>query len=47
MARSRIQFQRGLSEAEFAALYGDEDKCWVQVVAWRWPGGFRCPRCGC
>jgi transposase-like protein len=46
MARNRIQFQRGLSEAEFAALYGDEDKCWVQVVAWRWPDGFRCPRCG-
>ena len=24
MARNRIQFQKGLSEAQFVALYGDE-----------------------
>ena len=46
MARNRIQFQKGLSEAQFRALYGDEDRCWQQVAAWRWPDGFRCPACG-
>ena len=46
MARNRIQFQKGLSEARFQALYGDEDKCRALVVAWRWPNGFVCPKCG-
>lgn len=46
MARNRIQFQKGLSEAQFQALYGDEDRCRALVIAWRWPNGFRCPRCG-
>lgn len=46
MARNRIQFQKGLSEAEFQALYGDEGACRALVVAWRWPDGFVCPRCG-
>jgi hypothetical protein len=27
MARNRIQFQKGLSEAGFAALYGSEESC--------------------
>lgn len=46
MARNRIQFQKGLSEAGFQALYGDEERCWKQVVTWRWPDGFQCPACG-
>jgi transposase-like protein len=46
MARNRIQFQKGLSEAQFQALYGDEDCCRALVIAWRWPNGFRCPKCG-
>ena len=46
MARNRIQFQKGLSEARFRALYGAEEQCWQQVVAWRWPDGFCCPTCG-
>jgi len=46
MARNRIQFQKGLSEAQFEALYGDEARCWRQVVTWRWPEGFECPACG-
>lgn len=46
MARNRIQFQKGLSEARFQDLYGDEASCWAQVVAWRWPEGFVCPACG-
>jgi transposase-like protein len=45
MARNRIQFQKGLSEARFQALYGDEDKCRALVAAWRWPDGFVCPKC--
>lgn len=46
MARNRIQFQKGLSETEFATLYGDEERCRALVVSWRWPGGFACPKCG-
>ena len=46
MARNRIQFQKGLSEARLQALYGDEDKCRALVAAWRWPDGFVCPKCG-
>ena len=46
MPRNRIQFQKGLSEAQFQALYGNEERCWRQVVAWRWPKGFVCPACG-
>jgi len=46
MARNRIQFQKGLSEARFQALYGDEEACRALVVAWRWPSGFVCPKCG-
>ena len=46
MARNKVQFQKGLSEAAFEKLYGSEDKCLAQVVAWRWPHGFECPQCG-
>lgn len=46
MARNRIQFQKGLSEAQFVALYGDEEMCRALVVGWRWPDGFVCPKCG-
>jgi ribosomal protein L37AE/L43A len=45
MARNRIQFQKGLSEAQFQVLYGDEEKCRALVIAWRWPDGFVCPKC--
>ena len=44
MARNRIQFQKGLSEADFAALYSDEIRCRQWIVRWRWPEGFRCPK---
>jgi transposase-like protein len=47
MARNRVQFQKGLSEAEFERRYGSEDKCRAAVAQWRWPDGFACPRCGC
>jgi hypothetical protein len=46
MARNKVQFQKGLSEADFLKLYGDEDACRAAVFAWRWPNGFDCPACG-
>src|SRR5215472_9844529 len=46
MARNKVQFQRGLSEAQFAARYGTEDQCREAVMCWRWPSGFVCPVCG-
>jgi transposase-like protein len=46
MARNRVQFQKGLSEAEFETRYGTEEKCREAIIAWRWPIGFVCPRCG-
>jgi hypothetical protein len=41
-----VQFQKGLSDAQFEALYGTEEKCRAALFAWRWPEGFACPRCG-
>jgi len=43
---NRVQFQRGLSMAEFLQRYGSEDKCEAALVASRWPEGFVCPACG-
>jgi len=45
MARNRIQFQKGLSEARFAVLYGSEERCREALASWRWPDGFSCPKC--
>lgn len=33
MARNRIKFQKGLSEAQFQALYGDGEACRALVIA--------------
>ena len=46
MARNKVQFQKGLSEAGFETLYGTEAKCRAVVIAFRWPNGFECPACG-
>ena len=46
MARNKVQFQKGLSEAQFAVIYGTEDQCREAVMRWRWPSGFVCPVCG-
>jgi hypothetical protein len=46
MPRNKVQFQKGLSDAQFEALYGTEEKCRAALFAWRWPEGFACPRCG-
>lgn len=50
MAENRIQFQRGVSLAEFLKSYGTEAQCEAAVVEMRWPkasGGYACPRCHC
>ena len=46
MPRNKIQFQKGLSERQFQAEYGTEEQCRAALLAWRWPKGFVCPRCG-
>jgi ribosomal protein L37AE/L43A len=46
MARNKVQFQKGLSEAGFDLLYGTEATCRAAVIASRWPEGFKCPVCG-
>jgi hypothetical protein len=46
MAWNKVQFQKGLSEAGFEAMYGTEEKCRALVIASRWPNGFECPACG-
>src|SRR5438874_4892959 len=46
MARNKVQFQKGLSEAQFATLYGTEDLCREVLTRWRWPSGFVYPVCG-
>lgn len=46
MARNRVQFQKGLSEANFGDLYGSEEQCRAAIFAARWPDGFVCPHCG-
>jgi transposase-like protein len=47
MAMNRVQFQPGLSMAEFLQLYGTEVLCRAALEQMRWPNGFRCPRCTC
>jgi ribosomal protein L37AE/L43A len=46
MARNKVQFQKGLSEAAFAARYGTEEQCRRALFSLRWPRGFECPACG-
>ena len=46
MARNKVQFQKGLSEADFDKSYGTEERCHAALVEWRWPEGFECPDCG-
>jgi len=40
MSINRVQFQKGLSMAEFFARYGNEEQCHAALVALRWPDGF-------
>jgi transposase-like protein len=46
MARNPVQFQKGMSDADFDRLYGDESQCQEALFGWRWPRGFLCPVCG-
>jgi transposase-like protein len=46
VARNSVQFQKGLSEAEFEQQYGTEAACREALFRWRWPEGFECPICG-
>ena len=46
MARSPVQFQKGISLNEFLSLYGTEQQCFDALYQWRWPSGFVCPNCG-
>jgi hypothetical protein len=46
MSMNRVQFQPGLSLAEFERQYGTQEQCEAAVRGWRWPRGFSCPRCG-
>ena len=45
VARSTIQFQKGVSLPEFQRLYGTEEQCEAALEKARWPEGFICPRC--
>jgi ribosomal protein L37AE/L43A len=47
MAMNRVQFQPGLSMAEFMQRYGSDELCEAALIAARWPRGFVCPDCGC
>ena len=47
MKMNRVQFQPGLSMAEFMDRYGSDDKCEAALIASRWPKGFSCPACDC
>lgn len=46
MAMNRIQFQPGLSLPAFLGQFCSEAQCGAALEKARWPGGFRCPRCG-
>ena len=46
MAMNAIQFQPGLSLAQFLRDYGTEAKCYRALYKSRWPRGFTCPSCG-
>ena len=46
MAKNQVQFQKGLSLTEFQSSYGSEALCERALERSRWPGGFRCPKCG-
>jgi hypothetical protein len=44
--KNKIQFQKGVSLAEFIRDYGTEAQCREALFQWRWPQGYVCPHCG-
>lgn len=47
MCKNKVQFQDGYSLSELFKYYGTEQQCRKALFTWRWPEGFRCPKCGC
>jgi ribosomal protein L37AE/L43A len=47
MGMNMVQFQKGLSLAEFIKRYGSEEACEKALFASRWPQGWHCPKCDC
>lgn len=45
MAINGIQFQKGLSLAQFMKDYGTEAQCEAAFMQARWRNGFECPKC--
>jgi transposase-like protein len=45
MSINHIQFQRGLSFAQFIERFGSEQQCEDALAAARWPTGWRCAHC--
>ena len=43
MAMNQVQFQRGLSIAEFMQRFGSDAACEATLIQSRWPQGFICP----
>ena len=46
MPMNHVQFQPGLSMAEFMSRYGTDERCEAALTLARWPHGFACPECG-
>lgn len=46
IAMNRVQFQPGLTLAQFVERYGTEAKSYRALYKARWPARFRCPCCG-
>ena len=46
MPMNRVQFQPGLSMAEFMRRFGTQEQCEAALTLARWPEGFVCPECG-
>ena len=46
MPKYKVQFQQGLSLAQFLQLFGSEAQCEKALFDARWPRGLACPRCG-
>lgn len=46
MAKNAVQFQQGMSLADFVKRFGTEERCRQALFNWRWPKGFVCPECG-
>ncbi len=45
MPCNRLQHQKGLLDDAFEQFYPNEEACRTAWFAWRWPEGFKCPRC--